>query len=78
VPSRLGESGVARTTLKPSIPNNGLLEVNVPPYVDPSDILTVAVESTVPVGVLSATVTPDGFKVIDVGVDVVPWPPTAA
>jgi hypothetical protein len=78
VPSRLGESGVARTTLKPSIPNNGLLEVNVPPYVDPSDIVTVAVESTVPVGVLSGIVTPDGFNVIDVGVDVVPWPPTAA
>ena len=70
VPSSADVSARAVTMLSPDIVKKPLvsLEVNVPVNWEPSDIVTVAVESTVPAGALSGVVALAGESVIAVGV----------
>ena len=74
VPSSADVSARAVTMLSPDIVKKPLvsLDFNVPVNWEPSDIVTVAVESTVPTGALSGVVALAGESVIAVGVAAAP------
>jgi hypothetical protein len=67
-PSSAGVAARAVTTFNPDVANKLLLDVcKLPVYFDPSDMVTVAVDTTVPIGVLSGIDTVAGVREIPVG-----------